>query len=177
MRYIIILLFFFSRGRVTHTLRVFIWRPGRRTAPVMIPNAFRFLIEVLFYLVRRWGRLRFSYSFTARPVFVSTCFIVRNEIDFNDKQSVLMKTWVCSSLLYRGPELPIATTKNSQLHENSWKRQRLRIINMSNLVLHHRLIELFIQGHRQPWERLILTIWLHQRLPRTLVYRCKMFVN
>lgn len=58
MRYIITLLFFFvvvRGGRVTHTVRVFIWRPrpGRRTAPVMIPNAFRFLIEVLFYFVRR----------------------------------------------------------------------------------------------------------------------------
>lgn len=101
MRYIIILLFFFGRGRVTHTVRVFIWRPGRRTAPVMIPNAFRFLIEVLFYLARRSPRLRFSYSFTARPVFVSTSFIVRNEIDFTDKPSVLMKTWVCSALLNR----------------------------------------------------------------------------
>lgn len=72
-----------DRGRVTHTAA----RPGRRTAPVMIPNAFRFLIEVSFYLVRRSPRLRFSYSFTARPVFVSTRFIVRNEIDFIDKLS------------------------------------------------------------------------------------------
>lgn len=101
MRYIIILLFFFGRGRVTHTGRVFIWRPGRRTAPVMIPNAFRFLIEVLFYLARRSARLRFSYSFTARTVFVSTSFIVRNEIDFNDKPSLLMKMWVCLVLLNR----------------------------------------------------------------------------
>lgn len=30
----------------------------------MIPNAFRFLIEVLFYSVRRWITFRFSYSFT-----------------------------------------------------------------------------------------------------------------
>lgn len=82
---------------------------GRRTAPVMIPNAFRFLIEVLFYLARRSARLRFSYSFTGRSVFVSSSFIVRNEIDFNDKPSLLMKTWVCLRILNRAfnTRLPI----------------------------------------------------------------------
>lgn len=86
MRYIIMLLFFFRLGRVTHTVVFSYGGAGRRTAPVMIPNAFGFLIEVLFYLRRRSPRLRFSYSFTARPVFVPTRFIVRNEIDFNDKR-------------------------------------------------------------------------------------------
>lgn len=75
----------------------------------MIPNAFRFLIEVLFYLARRSARLRFSYSFTARPVFVSTRFIVRNEIDFTDKLALLMKTWVCRfGRRFWSPWLPLA---------------------------------------------------------------------
>lgn len=56
-----------------------------------------------------FGRLHFLYSFTARPVFVSTHFIVRNEIDFNDKRLLLMKTWVCLGLhraLNRGLNSP-----------------------------------------------------------------------
>lgn len=53
MRYIIIVLLFFSSRSCNSHGGVFVWRPGRRTAPVMIPNALRFLIEVLFYLVRR----------------------------------------------------------------------------------------------------------------------------
>lgn len=83
MRYIIILLFFFRRGRVTHTA-VFSYRVD---APLRLwyrmPSD---LIEVLFYLARRSPWLRFSYSFTGRPVFVSTRFIVRSEIDFDDKR-------------------------------------------------------------------------------------------
>lgn len=78
MRYIITLLFCFgSRACNPGT--------GRRTSPVMIPNAFTFLIEVLFYLVQRSPRLRFSFLVFTAPVFVPTRLIVRNEIDFCDK--------------------------------------------------------------------------------------------
>lgn len=97
MRYIImfLLFFFFVRG-ITHT--AVCMAAGSTHFSVMIPNALRFLIEVLFYLARRSARLHFSYSFTGRPVFVSTRFIVRNEIDFNDNRVLLMKTWVCLAL-------------------------------------------------------------------------------
>lgn len=85
MRYIIIVLFilfgFFSSEpvRVTHT--VFSYRSTHRSGyDTRMPLGF--LIEVLFYLVRRLTFLVFVHR---GPVFVSTRFIVRNEIDFSDK--------------------------------------------------------------------------------------------